>query len=85
MIKKVTDGVHLIYCDFSDRLSYKAEGDGDEDGWSSIYFGDIHGNTRVEVSYKHEKDAILFGEMSKTSFHGILFDYDLYVEIMERE
>ena len=70
IIKEITDGVHLIYCDFSDRLCYEGEGSGDEEGWESIFFSDDC-DILIEVSYKPERNGILVGDMTKKTFHGV--------------
>jgi len=80
IIKKVTDGVYLIYCDFYERFYVDAIGV--YDGWFSIYFGDEQENL-IEVKFKPEKHGYLFGELCKKTYHGTFYEYETYCKIIE--
>lgn len=79
LIIKLSEGIHMFYCDFHERLYYDAHESGKEEGWETIFFGDKD-NTLISLDYKIEKDSIFFGEMSKKTFHGFLLDYSLYCD-----
>jgi len=84
IINKLAEGIHILYCDFFERYSYDALGSGEEEGWQSVFFGDEN-DILMEVGFQTDERAMVIGEMSKKTFHGVIIDYDLYCKIMEGE
>lgn len=78
IIKKITDGVHLIYIDFNKRIFFDGLGCDDKE---YLYFGDEN-EILIEVGL-FDTDLIIFGEMGKTSFNGVIYKYDKYCELLE--
>lgn len=79
VIKKITDGVHMIYIDFNKRgICFDGLGCGENE---HIYFGDENEILIDVVLFDY--DLVIFGEMSKTHYNGIIYKHDKYCEILE--
>ena len=81
MIRSISDGVWLLYCDFYERYVYDACGYDGDSGESSVIFGDDDA-CLMEVSFTPPEESVIFGDMSKKTFHGFIIADRVYKRVM---
>lgn len=76
-LHKIKSGVWLLYCQFMERWCYHGYGTGGDISGLSVYFGDDD-KILLEVRLFGSEDLMLFGDMSKHTFHGTVFTDEAY-------
>jgi hypothetical protein len=78
--RKVAEGVHYLEIELGERLSVDAYSS--EDEWESVLFGDEK-DILLEVIFESDSSAFIFGEASKTTYYGTLYEHSTYEKLME--
>ncbi len=82
IIKRLAHGSWLMYCDFDERYAFDSVGyfgDG-----QSIFFSNDN-ELLIEVSFRFPWNCLIFGEMSKRTFHALIIANRVYDKLMGDE
>lgn len=81
---KIKEGIHYLYVDVGSRLNLNSSGG--EDGWEELYFSEYNEDeTILVVRFQDptEESALIFGEMSKSTFHGTFYGDKAYSNLLK--
>jgi hypothetical protein len=86
-VMPVTEGVWYVWIDFLERMELDAEGGGCGEP-VELYFTSVYAKSATvphfQVNLNFPVDGILFGSVSKRSYHGTFYSREAYEKIVEQ-